>query len=192
MSAVRRTVGTFDAAEVRLRLTDTELQVLRGVVEQLAVLLGELPTPSTSDPLAELVGPVGPVEPPADPALRRLFPDGYRDDPAAAEEFRRFTQANLRAGKQADLAVVRRTLEEAARGGALTLDAQALDSWLRVLTDARLVLGVRLGIETEEDAEALAERTVGDEAARAAAELFEWLGIVLDELVSLASGHLGG
>ncbi|MBX6372028.1 MAG: DUF2017 family protein, partial [Acidothermus sp.] len=77
-------------------------------------------------------------------------------------------------------------------GGALTLDAQALDSWLRVLTDARLVLGVRLGIETEEDAEALAERTVGDEAARAAAELFEWLGIVLDELVSLASGHLGG
>src|ERR1700735_2145399 len=53
-----------------------------------------------SDPvsLADMVDAVmEPVEIPEDPVLRRLLPDAYRDDSEAAKEFRRLTEADLRA-----------------------------------------------------------------------------------------------
>ncbi|MFK8846902.1 DUF2017 domain-containing protein [Streptomyces sp. Ac-502] len=67
------------------------------------------------DPLAALFTE-GPSEPPSDPALARLFPDAYGgpdevpDDAthAAAAEFRRYTENDLRTRKREDaLAVVR-------------------------------------------------------------------------------------
>ena len=36
---------------------------------------------------------------PTDPVVLRLFPDGYRDDDEAADEFRRFTERSLRDGQ---------------------------------------------------------------------------------------------
>lgn len=194
-------------AEVRLRFGGPEVAVLRSVVDQLDGLLGEIsPSPERRrrpgaepsaplDALAEMLHLPGPVESPTDPALRRLFPDAYQGDPSAAAEFRRYTQETLCAGKRADLGVVRRTLDEIEATGEAPVGGEQLDAWLRTLTDARLVLGVRLGIEREDDVERLEEElaerpTISPRAA--AFGLFNWLGLLLEELVEAASGQSSG
>ncbi|MGI8648432.1 MAG: DUF2017 domain-containing protein [Acidimicrobiales bacterium] len=85
----------------------------------------------------------------SDPALRRLFPDGYRDDQAAANELRRFSEAALRTGK---LAACRQVLADLPTGqGQIRLSAAQAQTWLISLTDARLVLGIRLDINSQTD-----------------------------------------
>lgn len=86
----------------------------------------------------------------ADPALRRLFPDGYTDDPAAAAELRRFTENALRTEK---VAALRRLIDTIpADGGEVVLAGSDARAWLTGLTDVRLVLGTRLNITAEADA----------------------------------------
>ena len=85
-----------------------------------------------------------------DPVVERLFPDLYRDDPAAALELRELTEGELKTGKidqaGAILAVLPRT------GGAVVqLDEEAAQAWLRALNDARLALGIRIGITDDSD-----------------------------------------
>src|SRR5262249_11403403 len=50
--------------------------------------------------------------PPDDPVLARLLPDAYPDDPAAAGEFRRYTESGLRSDKVAAARTVLDTLSE--------------------------------------------------------------------------------
>ncbi|MEW1545874.1 DUF2017 domain-containing protein [Streptomyces tsukubensis] len=117
-------------------LDEVEVSILRSLAVQMLELIGPGDEPvEGEDPLAALFAE-GPSEPPADPALARLFPDAYSgpdtgsrdtgDGPgtgpgsgsgpamtederrAASAEFRRFTENDLRAGKRANaLAVVR-------------------------------------------------------------------------------------
>jgi hypothetical protein len=84
-----------------------------------------------------------------DPALARLFPDGYSDDEHASADFRRFTEQDLRAQKVAALATVHGTLSDWS-GKASVTQNQAQD-WLKALNDLRLVLGTRLEISDEVD-----------------------------------------
>jgi hypothetical protein len=139
---------------VRLTLEPDEAQLLEEWLGQLADLVA--PEPSDSrDPLVALVGPVGQgetVQRPDDNALQRLFPDAYRDDEAAAEEFRRFTEQELRSGKQQCAQRVAQSLGERDDKGRVELTAQQARDWLRSLNDLRLVMGTRLGIQDEEDA----------------------------------------
>jgi hypothetical protein len=82
---------------VRADPDPVEVDVLVAVTGDLLVLLGEQDD-ADADPLAAIVGlSQGPVDKPDDPALARLLPDAYGDDAAAATEFRRFTEADLRA-----------------------------------------------------------------------------------------------
>ena len=60
-----------------------------------------------------------------------------------------------------------------------------MQAWLRSLTDVRLSLAVRLGIETDEDAMLLHQSD--DEATLAMAELYDWLGYVQETLVTALS-----
>ncbi|WP_106397774.1 DUF2017 domain-containing protein [Actinocorallia populi] len=123
---------------VRMSLDRVEKAVLANLIGQLRQLLEELPK---GDPgLAEL-GISESTEAPGDPVLARLFPDGYREDGAASGEFRRYTEASLREGKERDSELVLRTLNE---GGDVSLDPDQAQSWLRVLNDLRLALGTRL------------------------------------------------
>ncbi len=62
------------------------------------------------------------------------------------------------------------------------LDPAAVQAWLRSLTDVRLSLAVRLGIEADEDAMLLHQSE--DEAVLAMTELYDWLGYVQETLVS--------
>ena len=79
--------------------------------------------------------------------LARLLPDGYRDDPDAAGEFRKSTESSLRSAKQQAAQEMLDTLPEA--GGRIQLTHDQAHAWLKALNDVRLALGVRLNVTEE-------------------------------------------
>ncbi|MGL5865805.1 MAG: DUF2017 family protein [Dermatophilaceae bacterium] len=89
-----------------------------------------------------------------DPALDRLLPLANREDDEAASEFRRLTERGLRTRKAGALADATAAL----RGGDdhLRLDRRRALAFLTALTDVRLVLGERMGLRSDDDAELLA------------------------------------
>jgi len=199
MDAFRRTRGG-----VRARFDGPEAVLLRGLVGQIVDLLtdpgaAEPGPPPGSPPPADARGPGGPGGPgvpspeeleamlgighpaqaPQDPALARLLPDAYRDDPDAAGEFRRFTEQSLRSAKQESARIVLDTLP--ADGGSVKLSGEQAQSWLRALNDVRLALGVRLGV-TEEFEQQWQELDSLDPRS-AAFEVYAWLGGVQESLV---------
>jgi Domain of unknown function (DUF2017) len=174
----------------RLQLRDDEVLVITGLLDELGGLLGDDSAEHGDDPTADVLAGLSwpdaePVIAPTDPALRRLLPDAYREDPEAAAEFRRYTEATLREEMAADLGVVRLTLSTVSENGHATLDDDTTQAWLRVLNRVRLVLAVRLGIETADDPEALG--SLDDEDPRVGPYLlFEWVGYVLSDLLRAA------
>lgn len=110
----------------------------------------------------------------ADPAVVRLIPDAYPDDPVASAEFRRFTAGGLVERKLANADTVIVTLSDSIETGVLRLDPQQTGAWLRSLTDIRLTLASRLGIESEDQAPS---------ADTILQELYDWLGFLQNSLV---------
>ena len=159
-----------------------EADVLTAVASDLLALLGEGEEQDT-DPLAAIVGlSSGPVATPTDPALARLLPDAYGDDDSDANrEFRRYTDADLRAGKRQHAGAVLATLPAA--GGRLTLDREQADAWLGFLNDVRLVMGTRLEVTEETDPDALTD----DDPRLPALQVYAWLGWLQETLVSCLS-----
>ena len=179
-----------------------EAHVIASLTSQVVELLRDRNGESASDPdplAGELGLSGGPSLPPDDPVLRRLLPDAYRDDSGEAAEFRRFTERSLTSAKVANAETVLATLKDAGLDETsfdeedaeeqepleVELDAEAVQAWLRTLTDVRLSLAVRLGIESDEDAMLLHQSE--DEAALAMAELYDWLGYVQETLVTALS-----
>jgi hypothetical protein len=120
---------------------------------------------------------------PLDPALARLLPDAYRDDPDAAGEFRRYTEQSLRSAKQEVAQTVLDTLP--VDGGPVKLTRDQAQAWLRALNDVRLTLGVRLGV-TEEFEDEWGQLDPLDPRATAF-EVYAWLGDVQESLVQALS-----
>lgn len=114
---------------------------------------------------------------PRDSALLRLLPDAYPGDADASAEFRRFTAEGVTERKVANASVVIGGLEAADAAGAVHLDKPAIQSWLRTLTDLRLVLADRLGIERDDDE----GRT--DEEALPMQQLYFWFGYLQESLL---------
>jgi sarcosine oxidase gamma subunit len=123
-----------------------------------------------------------------DPALARLLPDAYRDDAEAAAEFRRFTGPDLAGRKMDDARAITAALDagDGSSHGrvfaglgevAVRLEGPQAIAWMRALTDMRLALAVRLGIDRADDVE-----PEGDTAA-AIRSVYDWLGGVQDGLV---------
>ncbi len=172
-----------------------------GLLASLAAQLVELlsdgePAGKAADPLEEIVGMDGPREVPDDPALRRLLPDGVRDDEEAAAEFRRFTERSLRRSKIADamvvLAGVRATdpdfsgeVEGEAADIELELGPDQARAWMRCLTDMRLTLAERLGVEAEDDERW--ESMADDDPRVAVHDIYQWLGYLLETLIDAAA-----
>ncbi len=140
--------------KLTLKLDDAELGVLSQLFEQMSELLEHPESESGTDPLAQMLNMSGPTQISEDPALARLFPDGYSGDEHASADFRRFTEQDLRAQKIAAVASAQETLSELT--GKSTLTQQQAQDWLKALNDLRLVLGTRLEItdEVETDFEA--------------------------------------
>jgi hypothetical protein len=158
---------------VVLELTRMEAAHLSGLVGQFAELLTDADSSS------------------GDPAIARLVPDAYRDDPSAAREFRDVTERDLLERRGADAATVLRTLRESAAMPddleqddpvlleviELALAPTEVQAWMRCLAALRLVLAERLGIRSEEDHR--------DEDPRFG--IYDWLGYRLDGLVHAAT-----
>ena len=172
----------------RAWLAAAEASLLRSLVGQVMSLVepddleAAGPGPGEDAELAALEAMVhgpGADKPPDDPVLARLLPDGYRDDPEAAGEFRRYTEPALRSAKHQAAQEMLDTLPEA--GGRIQLNRDQAASWLKALNDVRLALGVRLGV-TEEFEEQLAALDPEDPAVPVF-EVYGWLGAVQDSLV---------
>ena len=112
---------------------------------------------------------------PDDPALARLLPDLLRDDPDGARELRGLTEPSLVAVKREQLRLVSASIAEPGE-----LDAATEMAWMRALTDVRLTIATRLGIEVDGDAGS--DTTETDRSLQA---VFHWLGAVQDDLVLL-------
>ncbi|HEX6579912.1 MAG TPA: DUF2017 family protein [Actinomycetota bacterium] len=112
-------------------------------------------------------------DPSSDPAVSRLFPPAYPDDPLQNLEFETNLGAAPRAGKLEALDVVERT----ANASALTEDE--LLAWIGVVNDLRLVLGTRIEI-TEE---ATDEDFPGDDPRHETYRIYQFLGFLLQELL---------
>ncbi|MEJ2578215.1 MAG: DUF2017 domain-containing protein [Kineosporiaceae bacterium] len=158
-----------DGDGIRVGIDQDEREVLAHLLDQVADLLDPgTPDPGPVDPLAEALGldpaelpgsgvegsgaASPPVAEPEDPAVARLLPQGHREDPAEAEEFRRLTEHGLRARKRSSL----RLAGAALRGPEPPLlTAEQAQALVKGLTDLRLVLGERLGLRTDEDTERL-------------------------------------
>jgi len=87
---------------------------------------------------------------PDDPAILRLLPNAAPTDREVADEFRRYTEPDLRALKVARL---RRLWSQLSEDGPRweVAEEEAMET-AAALTDVRLVLASRLGIETDADA----------------------------------------
>jgi hypothetical protein len=142
------------SGKLTLKLDAAEQGVLSQLFDQMAELLDDPDSHANPDPLAQLLNMGGSTQISEDPALARLFPDGYSDDEHASADFRRFTEQDLRAQKVIALATVRGTLAD--WSGKASIDAIQAQDWLKALNDLRLVLGTRLEItdEAETDFEA--------------------------------------
>jgi hypothetical protein len=133
--------------KITLKLDDAEKGVLSQLFEQMLELLVDPENESGTDPLAKLLNMSGSTQISEDPALARLFPDGYSDDEHASADFRRFTEQDLRAQKLASLVTVQGTLRD--WKGKSSISAEHAQDWLKALNDLRLVLGTRLEITDE-------------------------------------------
>ena len=167
-----------DGTRIRVRLDPQERQLLARLLDEVAQLLDD-GRPRSSDPLAALVGfdlrfPDGAAEDEdpedTDPALARLLPVAHRDDPELAAEFRRLTESGLRDRKRSGLALASAALQ---RKGHVVLSQEEASALLKGLTDTRLVLGERLGLKTDEDADMIAD------LPRVGGEDDPWVSVVL-------------
>ncbi|MGE9807896.1 DUF2017 family protein [Janibacter sp. G1551] len=113
------------------------------------------PDPVVPDSPADLPGRDFGLERQRDPALDRLFPAGNREDEQVASEYRRLTEPGLRSRKVANLDVALAALDAAADSPTdeVVVDVARAPQFLIALTDVRLVMGDRLGLRTDDDAD---------------------------------------
>ena len=136
---------------IRVQLADSESYLLAGLIDDFAAMLDQ----------AEAT----------DPAMQRLYPDGYTEDEDASAEFRELVAGDLTAARTGRLQACRAELPDGS--GTISLDEEAADRWLRVLNDLRLTLGVRLGVTEETELD----------SADPVANIYHWLSAVQDLLV---------
>ncbi len=172
-----------------------EADLLRSLASQLVELLrNERATPHEEDPLEQLLDFSGPTTEPDDPVLARLFPTAYQHDEEAAADFRRFTEGTLRDNKASAAILVIETLEEAGLPDQLgeeditvdvELDRDGALTWMKSLTDVRLALGTRLGVEQDDEELWLA---LPDDDPRAHVyDIYQWVGYLQETLVEALS-----
>lgn len=157
-----------------IRLAEVERGLLRMLVGQMLDFVAPSEADPDADPLAAAVGIDTEAQRPRDPALLRLLPDAYPDDPEASDDFRRFTERSLRDAKAANAGTVLATLERS--GAKVTITGAEAQAWLLALNDVRLALGVRLGIE---DDGTMLERAEDDGLAG----VYDWLTFVQGTLI---------
>lgn len=171
------------------QLESIEQMLIIQMIDELSDVIRRPVEPNAAevDPLVRELGLEGLTgvapEPPDNPIAARLLPDGYRDDPIAAAEFRRYTDDSLRAQKLADAEVMRAGLEAAADDpdGRIEIDLAEADHWVKAMNDLRLALGVDLGVDR--DPELRKAKRSRDEDVAGRVMLYDFLTWWQDSLV---------
>lgn len=147
----------------------TTLRLVAGEVQGLGELLGQLIDLFTDAD-------------DADPAIERLSPPAYRDNPEASAEFRRLTHTDLLSQRSIDAQVALASLPQLdqdddrldeAPDCVVTLNDGEVLSWMRTLAALRLVMATRLGIDQNDHHD-------HDDPKFA---LYDWLAYRLETLV---------
>lgn len=148
---IRRTRrGDFE-----LRLEPGERDVLRGLPGQLRQLIEN-------------------EDPTSDPAMARLYPPAYLDDPIRNLEYERLAGDDLTSQRLASIGAMEGSID------ADRLTEEQLLSWLGVSNDLRLVLGTRLEI-TEDMTE---DDFAPDDPRTSTFALYAYLTWLVDAVVS--------
>jgi hypothetical protein len=119
---LRRPVKRLRSGRYELRLSPDEREVLRDLPRQLKEMLARTD----------------------DPALKRLFPPAYVDDPKKEAEYRELVGADLLQGRQAALDIMAATVD------ATDLDEEQITAWLSSINDLRLVIGTQLDVSEDD------------------------------------------
>ncbi|QRO88103.1 DUF2017 family protein [Kytococcus sedentarius] len=98
-------------------------------------------------------------QPGADPALHRLFPEAHPLHADIALEFADVAHAGIRRTKLTNLNALIAACEQAEETGVMALELDAARQVMAAMTDIRIVLADRLGIEEDGDAEQADART---------------------------------
>jgi hypothetical protein len=123
------------------------------------------------------------------PVVARLFPDVYRDDAATSADLRRYTEADLKSAKLDQAGAMLAALPP--DGGEVRLDDEQAEAWLRGLTDARLALGMQLGMRDDTDlVEEMDEAVLQDPVSVRVAQLsvYAYLSELQESLVDALAG----
>ena len=110
----------------------------------------------------------------SDPALSRLFPSAYPDDPELEEEWREISHDQLVEGHLSSLAVLEEHVD------AEHLDEDQLSAWMRAINQVRLLFGTRLEV-TEEREELQFD---SDDPRTAALEIYDYLSWLQEDVVA--------
>jgi hypothetical protein len=114
-----------------------------------------------------------------DPAVGRLFPPAYENDPVRQADYETVVRGDLTAQRLRSLEIVEETLS------ADRLDEEQLSAWLGALNDLRLVLGTKLDVDEDMDPDDISDT---HEQAPAYA-LYYYLGWLEEQIVAeLAAG----
>ena len=171
--------------DVVLRLEDNERSLMLTVFTDLSALLSEDGDEDGDRPDSEnWEARLGLVDRPRpdDPALLRLLPDVDPEDEERSAEFRRLTEFDLKQAKSHNVRIV---LLGLSKGTDITLTHDEVLAWMKGLNDLRLVLAVRLGIDTEEaQEEKYAHREELSESEDLTLTLYDFLTWVQDRLTT--------
>ena len=162
--------------EIVAQFGEIETELLCDLASQVADLLDESVT-LQPDRLLASMGIGGGDSLSLDPAVARLLPNAYADDHEASSQFRRLTENSLAERKIANARLMLTGLLTA-HGEEFRLDAEAQQAWLRTLTDIRIVIAARLGIETDED-----QGRADSEEDLMMRDVYDWLGMVQTALL---------
>ncbi len=154
--------------EISFQIEALEVSLLTSLIEQVILLLTPQNSKENNDPLAKMVGIDSTAKTPDDEVLLRLLPDAYQSDKQASAEFRRFTERSLRELKVKRANFVLENLPEPEQ--IISIKPKDFETWLTVLNDLRLALGVRAGI-TENNEEEISEDLETDHAR----DIYSWL-----------------
>jgi hypothetical protein len=160
-----------DGDSVVARFAPDEVNVLRRVAAEVVGLLTEGFTRS-------------------DPVVGRLFPDAYPDQPDASQEYRQYTEGDLKTAKIDQAGAVLAALPTSG-GGEVCLDVESAEAWLRALNDIRLALGMRLDLVVETSLESeMDEAVLRDPTSMRVFQLsvYAYLGYLQESLLEALTG----
>ncbi|GAA1942632.1 hypothetical protein GCM10009689_24880 [Brevibacterium antiquum] len=178
--------------DVVLKLEDNERSLMLTVFTDLAALLAEDDNEDGRPDSENWEARLGLVDRPRpqDPALLRLFPDVDPLDEERSKEFRRLTEFDLQQAKAHNVRIV---LNGLAKGPSIALSHDEVLAWMKGLNDLRLVLAVRMGIDTEEaQEEKYAQRDDLDESEDLTLTLYDFVTWIQDRLTTTLLSDLPG